>query len=155
MASKSNVRLAAADLLLDRGVRFTISGAPWYWRLLGLNRIHIRPMRAGTIMEISRIMDGYGLDDIRVQKDANTRLDIIAIIVATAMLNSKRKIKLFSGILTKLLLWKVPAYVIRQVYRQIAGLNKISDFMSITIYFGIQAQMMMNPKEMGQTGKGS
>jgi hypothetical protein len=106
-------------------------------------------------MEISRLIDESGLDDIRIQKDANTKLDAIALIIAVAMLNSKRGIRLFSGILARLMLWKVPADIIRQVYSQIAKINKVSDFMSITIYFDIQAQMMMSPKEMGQMKKGS
>ena len=106
-------------------------------------------------MEISRLIDERGLDDMQLQKDANTKLDDIALIVAVAMLNGKCKIKFFSGILSKFLLWKVPAYVIRQVYQQVAQLNKISDFMAITIYFGLHAQMMMNPKEMGRKMKGS
>lgn len=155
MANRSNIRLAAASILLDRGVRFTISGAPWYWKLLGFNPILIRPLRCGTIMEISRIIDETGLADIQMQKDANTRLDTVALIVATAMLNSRLKIKYFAGILARMLLWKVPGYVLRDVYRQIAKINKVTDFMSITIYFGIQAQMMMSPKEMGQVVKGS
>ena len=155
MTNQSNTRLAASNILLDRGVRFTISAAPWYWRLLHLNRIRIRPLRAGTIMEITRIMDISGLNDICVQKDANGKLDSIALVVAISMLNSKHRINLFSGILAKLLLWKVPAHVLRQVYGQISLLNKIADFMSITIYFGIQAQMMMSPKEMGQMKEGS
>ncbi|MFR9164997.1 MAG: hypothetical protein ACLVKO_01765 [Dysgonomonas sp.] len=155
MDNQSNVRLAAASILLDRGVRFTITGAPWYWRMLRLNKIRIRPLRAGTIMEISRLIDENELDDIRVQKDANTKLDTITLIIAVAMLNSKRRIRLFSGILARLLLWQVPVDIIRQVYSQIAKINKVSDFMSITIYFDIQAQMMMSPKEMGQMKKGS
>lgn len=155
MDNKSNVRLAAASILLDRGVRFTITGAPWYWRLLRLDRIRIRPLRAGTIMEISRLIDESGLDNMRIQKDANIRLDVISHIIAVAILNGKGRIKLFSSTLARLLLWHVPAYVLRQIYSRIAGLNKVSDFMIITIYFGIQAQMMMSPREMGQMKEGS
>jgi hypothetical protein len=155
VSNQSNARLAAANILLDRGVRFEIRGAPWYWRLLRLNRIRIRPLRAGAIMEISRLMDERGLGDICIQKEANARLDAIALIIAVAMLNSKRGIRLFSGILARLLLWQVRANVLREIYETVARLNKVSDFMNITTYFGIQAQMMMNPKEMGQEEEGS
>ena len=152
---ESNVRLAAANILLDRGVRFTISDAPWYWKLLRINRVCIRPLRAGTIMEISRLIDENELDDIRIQKDANNRLDVIALIIAVAILNGKQTIKLFSGILSKMLLWKIPAHVLQDIYKQVAKVNKLTDFMNITIYFGMQAEMMMNPREMGQEEEGS
>lgn len=153
--NQSNVRLAAASILLDRGVQFTISNAPWYWRLLRINRIHIRPLRAGTIMEISRMIDESELSEIHIQLDANIKLDVITRIIAMAVLNGKYKIKFFSGILSRMLLWKVPAHVLKQIYRHIAKLNKVTDFMNITIYFGIQTEMMMSPKNTGQEKEGS
>jgi hypothetical protein len=43
------VRVAGIDLLLDRGVRFTVTDAPVLLKWLGLNKIRIRPLRGGTI----------------------------------------------------------------------------------------------------------
>jgi|GEM_PF-1730554 hypothetical protein len=155
MRQIGNVRLAAANILLDRGVRFTIQDAPWYWKLFRINRIHIRPLRAGAIMEISRLIDENGLDDIRIQKDANNKLDAISLIIAVAILNGEYRIKLLSGILSKMLLWKIPAHVLQGIYKQVAKINKLTDFMNITIYFGMQAEMMMSPRQMGQEEEGS
>lgn len=155
MADRNNTRLAAANILLDRGVRFTISGAPFLLRMLRLNKFYIKPLRAGTILEISRLFDENGLDNIQMQKDANLKLDVLCRIISAAILNGKFKIACFSGLLAKLLLWKMPAKALKEICDRIARLNKVTDFMSITIYFGIQAQMMMNPRNMGQARKGS
>jgi len=153
--ANDKVRLAAAKLLLDRGVRFTISGAPVVLRLLRLNRIHIRPLRAGTIICMSRIMDENGIDELEMPKEYNQKLDVVALLIATAMLNGKYRIKFFARLLSRILLWKVPAKVLRELYLYVATVDKLADFMTITAYFGIQARMMMNPRMTGQMKKGS
>ncbi|MDR3057761.1 MAG: hypothetical protein LBU84_06430 [Prevotella sp.] len=153
--ANSNVRLAAANLLLDRGVRFTIPDAPFYWRLLRLNKIHIRPLRGGTIAEISRLIDEYQLDDVRSVNAINQKLSAISEVIAVAILNNKKAIARFTGRLAKLLLWKVPAHVLIEIFLCISGVNKVSDFTLITVFFCQQATMMMSPRNTGQTGKGS
>ena len=146
-------RKAAARLLLGRGMRFTITDAPVFWRLLRFNRITIKHLRAGTIAEISAIIDRDGLDDIFIPKEANTNMPSIALCVAVAILNNERRIKWYAGRLAKMLLWKIPAQSLIEIFYIIAGLNKLSDFMNITGYFSHQATMMMSPKNPGQMKK--
>ncbi len=155
MANKSNIRLAAANILLGRGVRFTISDAPFYWKILRMHRLHIRPLYVGTIVELTRIIDENGFDDISLQRDVNSKLDSVALLIAVAVLNNKYKIRCFSRTLARLLVWKVPAETLLRIFAEVVRVNKISDFMSITIYFGIQTQMMMNPRNTGREETGS
>lgn len=148
-------RIAAARLLLGRGMRFTITDAPLFWRLLRLNRITIHHLRGGTIAEIAMIIDRDKLNDISIPKEANINMVSISLIVAIAILNRENRIKRYSEKLAKLLLWKIPAQTLIEIFYIIAGLNKLSDFMNITGYFSHQATMMMSPKISGQTKKGS
>lgn len=150
MTNTDNVRLAAANLLLDRGVRYVISDAPLFWQLLRLNRIVIRPFKAGTIMEISRVIDENKLNEIKTHADAKKSIDKISLIIAISVLNNRKKIKYFSKILSGIFLWKMPAKVLFTIFYHIMRLNSLTDFMSITRYFEHQARMMLDPKNLGQ-----
>jgi hypothetical protein len=155
MTDTNNVRLAAANMLLDRGVRYTISNAPLFWRLLRLNRIEIKPLKAGTIIAISRIVDENRLDKTETANQAKEKLDSIALLIATAILNGRGKIKYFSRLLSRVLLWKVPLSILLTLFYHIVQANQLTDFTNITGYFAIQARMMMNPKNTGQHAEGS
>jgi len=155
MLTTNNARLAAANMLLDRGVRYIISDAPLIWKLLRLNRIQIRPLKAGTIMEISRIIDENKLDEIKDNSETKEILESVACLIAIAVLNNKLKIKYFTPLFSKFILWKIPAKIMFSIFYHIIQANNLADFMSITRYFGHQAQMMMNPKNMGQQQTGS
>lgn len=150
MTNTDNVRLAAANLLLDRGVRYVISDAPLFWQLLRLNRIVIRPFKAGTIMEIGRVIDENKLNEIKTDADAKKSIDKISLIIAISVLNNRRKIKYFSKILSRIFLWKIPVKVLFTIFYHIMRLNSLTDFMSITRYFEHQAKMMLEPKNLGQ-----
>jgi hypothetical protein len=152
---RGDIGLRAADLLLDRGMRFTVSDAPFYLKMFGLHRFRIRPLRAGTIMEISRTIDKEGLSDIKDEAAANSRMDKIALVIAMAILNRRLAIGRLKGILAAALLWKIPASTLYRIYLTIARINSISDFMTITGFFALQSAMMMKPKIPGQRGKGS
>lgn len=149
-----DARIKAANLLLDRGIRFTIPDAPVWDRIRRRNKILIRPLRAGTIMEITVIMLENGLDDKLTNQELHTRLDVIARIIATAVLNDDEAIERSCGQLTKKLLWKCPAHVLIKIYRHIESLNRIEGFTAITGYFSRQIRMMMN-KRTGQQQEGS
>lgn len=150
-----NVRLAAANILLGRGVRYTIPDTPLFWQLFRLNRLHIRPLKAGTLIEISSIIDRYNLNKIEDIGTTYLNLRPIATLIAVSILNGKNKIKLFSSLLTCIILWYIPAKALLSIFYQIVQINNLSDFMNITIYFEHQAQMMMGPKNLGQEIKGS
>lgn len=155
MTNTNNIRLAAANLLLDRGVKYTIPYAPLFLQLLRLNRIQIRPLKAGTLIEISRIIDENKLNEIETTEQASQKLKPIIQTIAVAILNSKRKIRYFSNTLSNILLWKTPLKVLLTIFYHIIQVNNLTDFINITKYFEHQAQMMMNPKNLGQEEKGS
>jgi hypothetical protein len=149
------VRLKAAALLLERGIRYRIKDAPLLWRIFRLNRIHIRPLYAGAILEMSILTELYELDKVKTPDDAARQVHAIAHVIAVAMLNGRLKIRLFAGILTRLLLRKIPAYVLADIFANIAEINRVLDFTIITGYLSGQAAAMMSPKNPGQTEKGS
>lgn len=155
MTNTNNTRLAAANLLLDRGVRYIIPNAPLFLQILRLNQIQIRSLKAGALMEISRIIDENKLYEIETTEQANKKLKFITETIAVAVLNNKRKIRLFSGIFSNLLLWKIPLKTLLAIFYHIMQVNNLTDFMNITKYFEHHAQMMMNPKNLGQEVKGS
>lgn len=147
-------QVKAANLLLDRGIRFTIPDAPVWDRIRRNNRILIRPLRGGTIMEIAILMLENGLDDELTNLELHSRLDVIAAVIATAQLNDDDAITNKREALAQKLLWKCPAHVLIKIYRHIESLNQIEDFTTITAYFNRQARMMM-AKRTGRQGKGS
>lgn len=155
MADEDSIKLAAAELLLDRGVRFTITDAPFFLRILSLNRIRIKALRGGTIAEISRIMSRDEMLDIKEVSEANAKMDSIALVVAIAILNGDKRIRIFSKQLASFLLWKVNPLTLFQIYLIIASVNKISAFMTITEYFSHLTKVMMSPRIPGQTVMGS
>lgn len=155
MNSEDKIRRKAAALLLERGIRYTIKDAPVLWRLFRLNRIHIRPLYAGTIAEMSILVDQYGLDDVKTPDEAAGQASAIAHNIAVALLNNRRKIRLFSGVLTRLLLWKIPAVVLADIFANLAEVNRVLDFTIITGYLSGQTAAMMSPRDPGQKEKGS
>ncbi|MDR1644221.1 MAG: hypothetical protein LBS05_00125 [Tannerellaceae bacterium] len=148
------IGLEAANLLLDRGIRFTLTGAPFFLRLFGLHRFHIRPLRAGTIVEIYRLMHEHALNDIKTEAEANASVDKIALVVATAVLNDRRRLRWQKGV-AALFCYHIPAAELFKIYMIIARLSSVADFMTITGYFRLQAQTMMRAKIPGQRVKGS
>lgn len=147
-------QVKAASLLLDRGIRFTIPDAPFWDRIRRKNRILIPPFRGGTIMEISLLMLENGLSDDLTNKELHSRLDVLAKVIATAILNDAMAISLKREALAAELLWKYRAHVLIKIYRFIESLNDIEDFTTITGYFNRQVRMMM-AKRTGQKKKGS
>lgn len=146
-------QVKAANLLLDRGIRFTIPDAPVWDRIRRKNKIHIRPLRAGTIMQIAVLMLDNDLDGF-TNRQLLGKLDTLARIIATAVLNDERCFGQSCDALTQKLLWRCPAHVLIKIYRYIESLNQIEDFMIITAYFSRQVRMMMN-RRTGQQAKGS
>lgn len=155
MTDKENVRLAAADLLLDRGMRFNFTDAPFYLKTLRMNKVRIRRLKGGTIVELSRTILKNGLEEVQTAADANGKMDSVAEVIAIAILNNKLMIRLFKKHLAKFLLWEIDAVTLVKIYLVISSINKISDFTIITGYFVRQMQGMMNPKIPGQKTTGS
>lgn len=145
-------RLAAANLLLERGMRFNITDAPFYFRFIGLKAIEIRPLYPGTIMEISRVILRDDIEKIDPVK-AVTKIESICRVIAIAMLNDRKKLKR-TELLTHRLMDKVPLAVLIRIFLQIVDINGVMDFTIITSYFNGQMNQMMTVKNQGQI-KGS
>jgi len=147
-----DVRLQAADCLLDKGVRFRLP-APFYKRWLKRDRLDVRPLRAGAIIEIAKVIITNELEEkIKLEEWAFLAQNIepIARCTAIAVLGTKEKIEKETDALTQKLLWKIPAGNLVEMFRVIAVQNRLSDFTSITRLYCHQTMMMMNPKNLGQ-----
>lgn len=150
----ADIQKDAANLLLDRGIRFNLPDAPIWDRIRRKNKIHIRPLRAGAILEIAVLTLDAELDKPHTNLQLHTKLDVIAKIIATAVLNDAETIVLKCDVLTSKLLNKCPAHVLIQIFRHIESLNQIEGFTNITRYFNRQTRMMLT-KRTGQMAKGS
>ena len=145
-------RIDAAEILLDRGVRFWLP-APFFQRLFKKNFIDIRPLRAGAILEFSRVVVANKLDEALEKEDwklLEQTINPVARCVAIAMLGTKERIERETDGLTEKLLWKVPAGKLVEIFRVTAAQNRLTAFTSITRFFSHQTMMMMNPKNLGQ-----
>jgi len=151
------MRLQAANAILERGVRFRLP-APFYKKWLKRDWVTIRHLKAGTILEFSRVVIEHGLENAVLLGDYEFLLKAIgpcARCIAIAILNDKEKIERKADKLTKQLLWEISAESLVEVFVKISLLNRVSDFTRITRFFSTQTAMMMNPKNLGQTDDGS
>ena len=147
----------ATDAILDRGVRYNIPHAPVRYRLLGLHRITIKPLRAGTILEISRIVIENKLEDAIMLDDRaflSESIRPIAECIAVAVANSRWHIRLLRRPLTAMIL-QLPVDVILQIFLHIESRNQKRLFLTITRYFSVMTQMMVSPRTLGQADQGS
>ena len=143
----SETKLAAANLLLQRGVRFTVD-APFFYR----NVVEIKPLYAGTIAELSRIILENEMENL-TSHQANEKITEVCRLIATAALNGKKELKKVNR-LARRLENGVPAFQLFQIYLHIANINRHVDFTNITGYFSNLMNQMMTRKLPGQESVG-
>ncbi len=151
-----DIRVQAAERILDRGVRFRLP-ASFLSRLLRWDRIDIRPLRAGTILEISRVVVGEGLGEAIAMENwsfLEKSIQPVAKCIAIAILNDKIRIIKKAEKLTGELIWKMPAGTLVEIFQIIAAQNRLADFMNTTKFLLTEVMMMMNPKNLGQEKNG-
>jgi hypothetical protein len=151
-----DVRVKAAERILERGVRFRIP-ASFFLRVFGLNRIDIHPLKGGTILEFSKVVIMAGLEEAVVKSDftfLEMSIEPVAKCIAISILNDEDKIRKNADKLSKKLLWKLPAGNLVEIFGLISELNRVSDFMNITRFYLSQMTMMMNPRNLGQEKSG-
>lgn len=151
-----SIRVQAAERILDRGVRFRLP-ASFLSRLLRRDRIDVRPLRAGTILEISRVVIGEGLGETIAMENwsfLERSIKPVAKCVAIAIINDELQIKRKAEKLSEKLIWSVPAGTLVEIFQVIEAQNRLSDFMNITKFLLTEAMMMMNPKNLGQEKSG-
>lgn len=148
-----DTRIKAADLLLDKGVRFRVP-APFYRRWLRKDTLDIKPLRAGTIIEISKVVVANELDkhlEQRAWEQLQNNIEAVALCISIAVLNDKQKIARQADKLAAKLLWRYNTGVLISMFRVILTQTHKEDFIGITKFLVRQA-MMMN---LGQKAIGS
>lgn len=147
-----NTELKASNLLLNRGIRFNIPNAPFWDRLMGRHQLWIKPLKLGTIIEMSRLILESGIQDSQTNIELLSKCKVLSKVIAIAVLNDKNKIASKTEKLSDFILWKIPSLEIVKIYRQIEQIDKIEDFMIITSFFLKKTSILK--KRMGQK-KGS
>lgn len=145
-------RIEAAERILNRGVRFKLP-ASFFSKLLKRDRVDIRPLYAGTILEFAIVVLENKLEEALEKEDwqfLRQSIEPVARCVAIAVLNDKTRIENETDELAEKLLWQIPAGKLIEMFRVIAMQNRLSDFTNITRFFCRQTMMMMNPKNLGQ-----
>ncbi len=150
------MELKAAETILDRGVRFTMP-APFIIRLLRLNRIRVKPLRPGTILEFARVVQEHNLQDVKSEatfKEMVKNIEPLAECLAIAVLNHRLKIKWFTGLYTRWFLWRCHYIQLIEMFAVLSKLNQAHDFTTITKFFCQQTTSMMSPRNLGQQASG-
>jgi hypothetical protein len=154
-----DARLKAAEAILEKGVRFRLP-APFYKKWFKKDFVSIHPLKAGTILEISRIVLENKLEDAIAMGDYEFLLNSVdpcAQCIAIAILNDKKKIERENetGKLKNKLLWMIADTSLLEIFLKVLLMNRVSDFMNITKFFVMTMRTMMNPKNLGQDENGS
>jgi hypothetical protein len=143
----------AVDTMLDEGFKFTLE-AKGLVRLFGKKtyRFHVKQPYLGTLLLISREYLKIHLDETKLSDEAyqNSYMLVpenakrLALIVAYAILNSPRKIKIFAPALSRWLMWKMNPTKLFQVMAFTVMICNVASFTnSIRL---IQTFRMMKPK---------
>lgn len=152
-----DTRLQTATTILERGVRFRLP-APFYKRWLKKDYVTIRHLKAGTILEISRVVLETNLEEAVTFADhmfLNKAVEPCARCIAIAVLNDKKAIEQKTEKLTRRLMWQVSAESLVDIFMKISVMNRLSDFTDITRYFLTRMAMMMNRRNLGHEEDGS
>lgn len=147
---KQLIEMQAANLLLERGIRFKIKDAPFFIKLLRLNRLTIAALKAGTIARYSLIIYSKQLH-VRISdvEYLYAEIDSVCEVIAIAILNHPIKIKLLYKTFARLLKWKIPYTELIKIFISIVEINKAVDFTTITSFLLNQMKRLMSPK-LGQ-----
>ncbi|MCH7400126.1 hypothetical protein MM236_19175 [Belliella sp. DSM 107340] len=152
--------LNAAYNILERGVRAKVR-APFFLRLFGKKTvsISIKKLYAGTLLESSACYLKTGIKEEQLKEvETEAALELMAKhgkemtkAIAIAALNSKWKIRLFSGLLGRYLLWNMHWREIFALLEFILVYNGTSDFMHTTRL--LRAMLITAPSNQGQKAK--
>lgn len=150
-SDEQGIRSQAVDLLLGRGVQFDLPVPPlvkWLvprrWR-----RLTIRHLKAGTILDIERLALKHKIADTPL----TPKVEVLAEVLAVAILNSRWRIPLFRKPLRQWLLWGVASESLLELFGITRELCRLEDFTAITIWTMLTAQM--TALRMGQEEEGS
>lgn len=158
MATDRDIQSSAVDAILERGVQFRLPTPRWQWPFRRSRTLVVRHLKAGTILEICRVANAAGLDDLNSFVGEAATLDktveACARCVAIAVLNDKERIRKETDKLTRLLLWGVTAESLFDLFAVIKSMWRVSDFLDITSWTRSWVAMMLTPR-LGQDERGS
>lgn len=152
-----NTEAKAVDMILDKGVAWSLT-APSALRLIGVKKIkvRVRALRFGTLLEMSRLAALAGIDkydDEQVTHETRIRFSKpVAEMAALAILNSRLRIRLFKGFMTRLLM--------SATQTQLSEILMVSVAMSQTSAFQntirlIREMKVTTPKNLSPEDRGS
>jgi hypothetical protein len=154
----NNIEKQAAEVLLDRGVRWKVP-APWYLRLIGKKTVSlgVTSLKLGTLLELSRLYIEMDLTSEQMKGDTHKiiqdHLKTVCRITAMCILNSKIKIRLFTKPLARYILWAFTANMQLEVILFITNYSGTESFLT-TIGF-IRDLKITSPKNPSPEIQGS
>ena len=130
-----NIEQQAAEVLLDRGVAWEVP-APGICRIIGKRKvkISIKALKLGTLLEVSRRYAALNLKTEDLERDPwkliNENLIPVCRITAVCVLNSRLKIKLFTGALAHFIRWRFTGNMLLEVMIFVANFSGLASFTS-------------------------
>lgn len=158
----SQVEYNAARTILENGVRAKIP-APFFLRVLGKKNISVTVKQPylGTLMHMSQLCLRCDFDITKIEQgeldEASKAIVLhgkdISRIVAVILLNSRWKIRLFSGMASKYLRWKLSTRKLAELVILIVSLSGVQDFMSSIRL--LRSMTVTTPKNVSHKVQGS
>lgn len=141
---EQQVRLRAAETILDRGVRLKMP-APSILKLLRLNRLNVKPQRAGTILEFAKVVTTHQLENCAAKGFAALEKEIepCCRCIAISLLNRRLMIKWFTSRVTKWLIWQYKTSNLIRAFLIIFEMNSAANFSIITKFYVTTTKTMM------------
>lgn len=150
-----NTEQKAASILLDRGVGWKVP-APWPLSIFRRQvMLVIKPLRLGTLLELSRLYASMYIDPRELEKDPHALIRGIPVasrIAAVCVLNSPLKIKLFSGIVARFIKKRFTADMLLEMMLFIVTYSGTSAFTTI---IRLVAGMRMTSPNLSHEDQGS
>lgn len=127
--------ILAADLLLERGVRFRLT-APFFLRWICPRYATIRALKLGTIIKIDKLSRSCSLSELS-SKWNNTALSAeqavpLSEAIALAVLNHPVKQQLFCKLLAWQLRWSLTGKSLLQLWQVVQSMNDVEAFTNST-----------------------
>ncbi len=148
----------AAEVLLDKGVAWRLP-SPWFLRIFGKSTvmISVKPLRLGTLLELSRLYLAMGITEEKLSGDVNqlirSNTTMVSRIAAVCVLNSRIRIRLFRNILGRFLLNRLTANAMLELMMFVVTLSGSSAFLSTIRLIGVMK--MTSPRNLGPEDQGS
>lgn len=146
----SKVQQQAADTILGRGVRFRIP-APLFLRLIGIRSVGVtlKPPHYGTMIAFANSAVAMGID-VSTLADGDIGQchalmakhgDGLTRVIAIAILRTKWRIRLFTGLVANWLKWSLTAQRMMELFLLYTLQSNLQDFITTIRYLQVQNPM--------------